>query len=76
MRKRNHKVKFISIKLPACGSVYPFNTFGCRKIPDYSDEYLREHGRKLHRILWSKVPGRLYSELVKCIKDEEAGHQI
>lgn len=76
MNRHKHKVKYVSIKLPACGTAYPLDTFGCRKLPNYSAEYLRKHARKLHRILRDKVPGTLYSEIVKCIKAEEAGHRV
>jgi len=76
MKNRRQRVKFVSIKLPACGTAYPLDAFGCRKLPNYSAEYLRGHARKLHRILRDKVPGTLYGELVKCIKVEEAGQRV
>jgi len=68
-------MKFVSIKLPACGTAYPLDAFGCRKLPNYTPEYLRKHAMKLHKILRNKVPGTLYSELLKQMKSEEAGHQ-
>jgi len=71
MGNRRQKIKFVSIKLPACGMAYPLDAFGCRKLPDYTADYLRKHAVKLHSILLNKVPGTLYSELVKCIKFEE-----
>ena len=75
MRNRRQRVKFVSIKLPACGTAYPLDAFGCRKLPNYTAEYLRNHARKLHKILRDKVPGTLYSELLKQMKCEEAGQQ-
>ena len=69
MRKR--KIKYVSIKLPACGNAYPLDKFGCRKLPNYSPEYLKKHGRKLFEILMNEVPASLYSELVHCIKQKE-----
>ena len=71
MASRRQKIKFVSIKLPACGMAYPLDAFGCRKLPDYTPEYLKRHAVKLHNVLLNKVPGTLYSELVKCIKFEE-----
>ena len=69
-------MKFVSIKLPACGTAYPLDTFGCRKLPDYTTKYLRKRANILHYVLRNKVPGTLYSELIKLMKAEEAGHQV
>ena len=68
---KKQRIKYISVKLPACGDYYPLNTLGCRKMPDYTREYLKNHGRKLFDILMNKVPANVYSELVRLIKEKE-----
>jgi hypothetical protein len=75
MRRRTQRIKFISIKLPASGELYPLDGFGCRKLPNYTTEYLRKRARLFHNILRNKVPGTFYSELLRLMKAEEAGHQ-
>lgn len=65
------KIKYVSIKLPACGTVYPLDEFGCRQLPDYNAEYLKKHGRKLFKVLFDKVPGTVYTELLRLIKEKE-----
>ena len=69
--KNNTKKKYISIKLPADYSKYPYDRNGCNKLPNYTTEYLKKHGRKLFYILYNKVPSPVYVELVKCIKEVE-----
>lgn len=69
MKKR--RVKYVSIKLPACGKAYPLDNFGCRKLPDYDADYLKKHGKKLFEILLHKVPANVYSEVVRCIRERE-----
>lgn len=71
VRKKKQKTKYVSVKLPACGSSYPLDSFGCRKHPHYSPEYLKKHGRKLFDILFNRVPSTVYSELIRCIKEQE-----
>ena len=66
-----HKIKYVSVKLPACGNAYPLDKFGCRKIPNYTTEYLRKHGKKLFDILLNNFPSNVYSELVRCIRQKE-----
>jgi hypothetical protein len=68
---RKQKIKYVSVKLPACGNAYPLDKLGCRKLPDYSPDYLKKHGRKLFEILLNEVPSTVYSELVRCIKQKE-----
>ena len=68
MRKR--KIKYISIKLPACNNAYPLDKYGCHKMPAYTPQYLKKHGRKLFYILMNKVPSSVYSELTRCIKKD------
>lgn len=68
---KKQKKKYISVKLPACDSEYPLDDNGCRKLPDYTPEYLAKHGRKLFKILLEKVPSKLYSELLKCMREQE-----
>ena len=75
MSQRNQRIKFISVKLPACGMAYPLDAFGCRKLPNYTTAYLRKRANILHNILRNKVPGTFYSELLKLMKAEEAGYQ-
>ncbi len=75
MSDRKQRIKFVSIKLPACGTAYPLDAFGCRKLPNYTVDYLKRRARILHNVLRHKVPGTLYSELLKIMKSEEAGHQ-
>lgn len=65
------KIKYVSIKLPACGTIYPLDQFGCRKLPNYNTEYLKKHGKKLFEILFNKVPNTVYSELLRLIRDKE-----
>jgi hypothetical protein len=67
----NQNKKYISVKLPACGNEYPLDANGCRKLPDYTPEYLEKHGRKLFKILLERVPSKVYSELLKCMRDHE-----
>jgi hypothetical protein len=69
--KRKQKIKYVSVKLPACGTAYPLDRFGCRKLPNYTPEYLKKHGRKLFNTLLNEVPAALYSELLRCIKQKE-----
>jgi hypothetical protein len=69
MRKR--RIKYVSLKLPACGTAYPLDRFGCRKLPPYNADYLKKHGKKLFDILMHKVPATVYSELVRCIREKE-----
>jgi len=68
---KKHKKKYISVKLPACGKAYPIDRQGCRKLPNYTSEYLRKHGKKLFNILLHQVPSLVYQELVKQIREKE-----
>lgn len=68
---KHRRTKYVSLKLPACGTAYPLDRFGCRKLPNYTRDYLKKHGRKLFDILMNKVPADLYSELVRCIRAKE-----
>ena len=68
---KKHKVKYISIKLPASHEAYQRDSMGSRKIPEYTDAYLRKHGKKLFETLLERVPAAVYSELVNCIKKQE-----
>jgi hypothetical protein len=69
--KRKRKVKYVSIKLPVCGSEYPLDSHGCFMMPNYTPEYLKKHGKKLFDFLMNRVPATTYSELVRCIKECE-----
>jgi len=69
--KNGQKKKYVSVKLPACGTVYPLDKYGCRKLPNYTPEYLKKHGRKLFKILLEQVPSNVYSELLKCMRETE-----
>lgn len=71
MKNNKQRIKYISVKLPASITSYPFNDVGSRKLPDYTPEYLRKHGRKLFNILLSDVPSTLYGELINCIREKE-----
>ena len=68
---RYQKKKYVSIKLPACSNAYPLDEHGCRKLPNYTPEYLRKHGKKLFKVLLEQVPSTVYSELLKCIRELE-----
>jgi hypothetical protein len=65
------KKKYISIKLPASHESYPTDRIGHQQLPNYTTEYLKKHGRKLFEVLFTKVPASIYSELIKCIKEQE-----
>lgn len=69
--KKKRKIRYVSVKLPVCGSEYPLDAEGCHKIPGYTSEYLRKHGKKLFDLLMNRVPATTYSELVRCIKERE-----
>ncbi len=68
------KKKYVSIKLPADQSAYPVDKMGHQKLPNYTTEYLKKHGRKLFHVLFNKVAAPVYSELVKRIKEVENGN--
>ena len=68
---RKQKKKYVLIKLPACSDVYPVDKHGCVKLPNYTPEYLKKHGQKLFRVLFEKVPSKVYSELLKLIREHE-----
>lgn len=70
-KKKKQKIKYISIKLPLSIRAYPCNETGCQQLPEYTIEYLRRHGRKLFNVLLNKVPATVYSELIKCIREQE-----
>ncbi len=68
---KHSKKKYISIKLPAGVDFYPVDRLGHRKLPNYTSDYLKKHGRKLFEILFHQVPSTVYSELIRCIKANE-----
>jgi len=69
--KRRQKKKYVSIKLPCSGDAYPLDENGCRKLPDYTPEYLRKHGKKLFKILVEQVPSKVYAEVLRLMRDLE-----
>ena len=69
--KRKQKIRYVSIKLPACGNAYPLDKLGCRKLPNYTREYLKKHARKLANILHTKVPPDVCSELMRFLEQKE-----
>lgn len=71
MKTKKQRKKYVSVKLPAHGRSYPLDTFGCHKLPDYTAEYLKKHGQKLFKILTTKVPSKVYSEVLKLIRELE-----
>ena len=71
MKHRKQKIKYISIKLPACDDAYPFDRYGCRILPNYTKTYLRKHGKKLFDILLNKVPADVYSQLLEKMREVE-----
>lgn len=70
-KKKKQPVKYVSIKLPASAVGYPCDEMGCRKLPEYTPDYLKRHGRKLFKILFNSVPSTVYGELIKCIREQE-----
>ena len=68
---KKQRVKYVSVKLPACDTAYPLDKHGCRKLPSYTPKYLKQHAKKLFDILMNDVPATLYSELVRIIKQKE-----
>lgn len=68
--KRQRK-KYVSVKLPCSSEAYPLDENGCRKLPNYTPEYLKKHGRKLFKILLEQVPSKVYSELLRLMRDLE-----
>lgn len=71
MAKKRQRKKYVSIKLPCCGSAYPLDENGCHKLPDYTPEYLKAHGAKLFKILFEKVPSKVYAEVLRKIRELE-----
>lgn len=71
MSRRRVKIKYVSFKLPACGTAYSLDKFGCRRLPDYTREYLKKHARKLANILHTKVPADVCSELIRILEQKE-----
>ena len=69
--RRKQKIRYVSIKLPACGNAYPLDKLGCRRLPDYTREYLKKHARKLANILHTKVPADVCSELIRILEQKE-----
>ena len=65
------KIKYISVKLPACGKAYPLDKHGCKKLPNYTPDYLKKQGEKLFDILLNKVPSKVYSQLLKKMRELE-----
>jgi len=63
--------KYVSVKLPVCGNAYPLDSDGCHKLPNYTPEYLKKHGQKLFKILLEKVPSKVYSELLRLMRELE-----
>ena len=51
-----------------CNNHYPMDKFGCYKLPDYTKEYLKKHGKKLFEILMNNVPATILSELIVCLE--------
>jgi len=68
---KNARKKYVSIKLPACVDAYPIDRLGHRKLPGYSQDYLKKHGQKLFKVLFEQVPSVVYQELIRCIKAAE-----
>lgn len=71
MSQKKQRKQYVSVKLPACAQLYPLDKNGCRKLPNYDKEYLQKHGRKLFDILFNRVPSTVYSELIRCIKENK-----
>ena len=68
---KSHKIKYVSVKLPAAADAYPIDKHGCKKLPDYTTDYLKKHAKKLFKILMNKVPMTVYSEFVRCVKEHD-----
>ena len=68
---KKQRIKYVSVKLPANSDAYPIDSFGSRRLPNYSSAYLKERGKKLFETLLIQVPATLYSEVVRCIKQQE-----
>lgn len=68
---KHQKKKYVSIKLPAYGDAYPLDGNGCRKLPNYTPEYLSKHGKKLFKIILEQVPSKVYSELLRLMREHE-----
>ena len=66
-----HKIRYVSIKLPACWREYPLDNNGCRKIPEYTTAYLEKHGRKVFKALINDTPATVYSEVLRCFREKE-----
>ncbi len=65
------KKKYVAVKLPASFSAYPLDSDGCKKLPNYTPEYLKKHGEKLFKILLEQVPSKVYSELLRLMREHE-----
>jgi hypothetical protein len=63
------KTKYVSVKLPAAIASYPRDNYGNPKLPNYTKAYLKKHGRKLFKILFTQVPATVYSELIACLRE-------
>ena len=70
-KMKHVRKRYVSVKLPADHAAYPVDRMGHQKLPNYTPEYLKKHGRKLFHILFHKVAAPVYSELIRCIKEVE-----
>lgn len=69
-KMKKQRIKYISIKLPACSVAYPLDEIGNRNLPNYTPSYLKNNAKKLVEILINKVPSTIYSEVITLIKDD------
>jgi hypothetical protein len=70
-KKRRQKTRYVSVKLPASSAAYPRDRLGNPRLPKYTKNYLRRHGKKIFNILFRKVPSTIYSELIECIREHD-----